>query len=97
MTGDDVESKLQFEHVNAASILDGYRRTLLYRPVEQTDPDPYIIMVHEFDSLDSSNLPYVRTEIGGIGATKDCSFSLRSFELLESEGYGGKCRKPERI
>ena len=97
MSGDDVEAKMQHEHVNAASILDGYRRTLLYRPAEQSPDSPYVVMLHEFESLDSRNLPYVKKEMESIGATEDCSFQLRSFQLLESEGFAGECRKPQRL
>jgi hypothetical protein len=94
MTGEEVEGKLQFEHVNAVSILDGYRRTLLYRfPGEP----PSVHLIHEFENLDSRHLDSVKAEMETIEPTKDCSFQLRSFELLDSEGFEGKCRKPERL
>ena len=94
MTGEEVEGKLQFEHVNAVSVLHGYRRTLLYRfPRDR----PSVHLIHEFESLDSSHLDSVKAEMETIEPTRDCSFQLRSFELLDSEGFGGECRKPERL
>ena len=97
IVGEEVEGKLQFEHVNAVSILDGYRRTLLYRPTEQTDSPSSAILIHEFKTLDSSNLPFVKAEMETIEPTKDCAFQLRSYELLDSEGFGGQCRESEQL
>ena len=95
--GDEVESKLQFEHVNAVSILDGYRRTLLYRPIDQAGSSPSTILIHEFETLDPSHLPSVKTEMEAIEPTKDCAFQLRSYKLLGSEGFRGQWRVPERL
>ena len=97
MIGEEVESKMDFEHVNVVSILDGYRRTLLYRFPDSSEGVGCVYLVHEFESLDSSYLGAVKTEMETIEPTKDCSFQLRWFELLGSEGFGGKCRTPERL
>jgi hypothetical protein len=87
MSGDDVEGKLQFDHVNAVSILDGYRRTLLYRHSQQTIRPPSIVLIHEFDSKPMSGvLPSIKQELEAIDTTKDCSFVLRCFSLCGSEG-----------
>lgn len=97
MVGEEVEGKLQFEHVNAVSILDGYRRTLLYRFPDLDEGVGCVYLVHEFESLDSSHLGSVKAEMETIEPTKDCSFQLRSFELLGREGFGGHCRMPKRL
>jgi hypothetical protein len=100
MFGEGVEGKLQFEHVNAVSLLDGYRRTLLYRFPDRGAGEAglktvgCVHLLHEFEILDSSPLNAVKTEMETIKPTKDCSFVLRSYELLGSEGFGIECRKP---
>ncbi|KAK3721750.1 hypothetical protein LTR37_002915 [Vermiconidia calcicola] len=94
---EEVAGKIQFEHVNAVSILQGYRRTLLYRPQDEQDQVSSVVLIHEFETLDSSNLPFVKQEMETIEPTKDCSFQLRSFELQDSEGFDGRCRTPERL
>ncbi|KAK5175591.1 uncharacterized protein LTR77_000730 [Saxophila tyrrhenica] len=97
-SGPDVEGKIQFEHVNAVSILDGYRRTLLYRPAEQpVEGMQEVFLVHEFETLDPSSLLYVRQAMETIEPTNDCPFTLRSYTLLGCEGFGGQCRAPERL
>lgn len=98
ISGEEVEGKLQFEHVNAASKLNGYRRSLLYRPVDRDNEGtiPYVTLIHEFDSRPEDLNP-VKLEMEAIVPSKDCAFQLRSFELLNSEGFGGVCRKPERL
>ena len=96
ISGEEVESKLQFEHVNAVSKCDGYRRSMLFRPLDRKDDEPYVIMLHEFESA-PTDLGLVKEEMEAIGPSKDCSFQLRSFELLNSEGFGGECRRPERL
>lgn len=97
MFGEEVEGNLQFEHVNAVSILDGYRRTLLYRFPSRGEGLDCVHLLHEFERLDSPPLDSVRAEMETIEPTKDCSFILRSYDLLGSEGFGGQCRKPERL
>ena len=93
--GDEVEGKIQYEHVNAASKLDGYRRSLLYRPVEIPRGQSYILLIHEFESA-PGDLELVRSEMEAIEPSKDCPFQLRSFELLASEGFNGQCSQPAR-
>lgn len=94
---------MQHEHINAASKLDGYRRTLLYRPVEPTkygaeDIGSYLVLIHEFDkAVHPDGLGSVRKDMESIGATQDCPFTLRSYSLLSSEGFDGQCRTPERL
>ena len=104
--GEEVEGKLQFEHVNAVSILDGYRRTLLYRFPDGSAGEAgatvgntagCVHLLHEFERLDSRPLGAVKAEMETIEPTKDCSFVLRSYELLGSEGFGGERREPERL
>ena len=95
--GEEVEGKLQFEHVNAVSILDGYRRTLLYRFPDRGQGVSCIHLLHEFERLDPSPFNAVKAEMETIEPTKDCSFVLRSYELLGSEGFNGQSRKPERL
>lgn len=94
--GEEVEAKLQFDHVNAASRLDGYRRSLLYRSVNPTGSLPYVILLHEFDS-DPGNVAGVQKDMEGIEPSQDCAFQLRSFKLLDAEGFDGECRRPERL
>lgn len=96
ITGAEVESKLQFEHVNVASRLYGYRRSLLYRTVMRTEEIPYVILIHEFES-EPPALESMRTEMSAVEPSKDCAFQIRSFKLLDSEGFTGECRKPERL
>lgn len=82
--------------MNAASKLEGYRRSLLYRTVMWTEKTPYVIFLHEFDS-EPPGLESTRSEMEAIEPTKDCAFQIRSFKLLDSEGFGGECRRPERL
>lgn len=98
-TGSEVAGKIQFEHVNALSILDGYRRTLLYQPIEQPAAEGVqdVVLIHEFEMLDTSDLPFVKQELETIEPTKDCSFTLRSYSLLGCEGFEGPSRVPERL
>ncbi len=72
IAGEEVEGKLQFEHVNAVSILDGYRRTLLYRFPDVREGIGCVHLVHEFERLDSSHLEAVKAEMETIEPTKDC-------------------------
>lgn len=94
--GEEVEAKLQFDHVNAASGLDGYRRSLLYRPVNPTGSLPYVILLHEFEA-DPGDIAGVQKDMEGIEPSQDCAFQLRSFKLLDAEGFDGQCRRPERL
>lgn len=97
LTGDEVEGKIQHEHVNAVACLDGYRRTLLYRFPALEGGRGCVQLVHEFERLEPGFLGSVKAEMEGIEATKDCAFVLRSFELLGAEGFGGRCQRPERL
>ncbi|KAK5687865.1 hypothetical protein LTR17_026696 [Elasticomyces elasticus] len=66
--GDGVEDKLQSEYVEAASKLDGYRRTLLYRLEDPPEGKTYTLFIHEFKSLSSNHLSALRkeTEVRGM-------------------------------
>lgn len=113
ITGSNVESWLRHEHVNAASQLDGYRRSLLYRPVPaSTSPhevngtatelpsmaEPYVILLHEFEAAGhGKGLEKVKEAMEAIEGSKGFSFSLRAFGLVSSEGFGGNVRTPERL
>lgn len=65
--------------------------------MDQKVPLSSAVLIHEFESLDPSHLPSVKKEMEAIEPTKDCIFQLRSYELLDSEGFGGQCRVPERL
>ncbi|KAK3671621.1 hypothetical protein LTR78_008544 [Recurvomyces mirabilis] len=57
---------------------------------------PFMIMIHEYNStVDVQGL----ATLSGVleGSNDGISIAIRPFELLESEGYGGKVRKPERL
>lgn len=106
ISGEEIENKIQFDHVNAVAKLAGYRRTLLYRPIKSDGPgggggdggEIYVILVHEFDeAIDGHELPAVKRDLEVIEPTKGCQFALRAYQLIESEGFGGNCRMPERM
>lgn len=98
--GDEIENKIQFDHVNALSQWQGYRRTLLYRPVAKGDGggEPLVVLIHEFDEeIGKEVLESAEPELERIEPTRGCVFHLRAYSLIESEGFGGLCRTPERM
>lgn len=103
IAGDEIENKIQFDHVNAVANIKGYRRTLLYRPLQPTrygakDIGPFVLLLHEFDDeVEATVLGDVKGDWERIEPTMGCSFWLRVYDLIESEGFGGRCRTPERV
>lgn len=98
--GEDIENKIQFDHVNALSQWQGYRRTLLYRPLAKRDGggEPFVILIHEFDDEVEGEVPEsVEPELERIEPTKGCAFQLRAYSLVDGEGFGGVCRTPARM
>lgn len=78
----------------------------MYRPVVQQREgggdegggDAYVVLLHEFDEeVHPEDLPDVQKDLEIIEPTKGCAFSIRAYKLIESEGFGGKCRMPERM
>lgn len=89
--GNQIENKIQFDHVNAVAELEGYRRTLLYRLLGSSGQrfGREVVMVHEFDGkVDVSALDGVKGELEGIEATAGCGFVLKAWELVACEGFG---------
>ena len=95
---DRMNSQLISDHVESVTLLKGYRGTLYYRPQEQSpDAVAYVTLVHEFQSLDANQVPALKEQLEKAEATHDHNFQLRSYELLDSEGFGGVCRVPARL
>lgn len=103
IAGEAIENKIQFDHVNAVAELDGYRRTLLYRPIEPKkygaqDIGPYLVLLHEFDKeVEVGRLEDVKDDLEIIEPTRGCAFWLRAYRLIECEGFDGQSRTPERM
>lgn len=97
--GDDIETKVQPEQiVDTVSKLDGYRRTLLYRPQENSvKAIASVTLICEFKSLTQESLLKAKERTEKAQAIKDYAFQLRSYELQGSEGFGGVCNVPARL
>ena len=104
-TGQHVGRWLRPEHVEAASQLQGYRRTLVYRPhpsakpkeVDSTttdlseDDQHYVVMLHEFDAAGhGKGLEKVKEAVEAIDGSEGFDLAFRAWDLIGSEGFGGK-------
>ncbi|KAK5121616.1 hypothetical protein LTR85_004788 [Meristemomyces frigidus] len=119
IVGMGVESRLRQQHYDAASQLNGYRRTVVLRPVrldqangetngevngESGEPapkivvEPCMILLHGFDATGHGRgLERIKEAMEATEGSAELNFSLRAYELIDSEGFGGRSRTPERL
>jgi len=57
-----------------------------------------MVLLHEFDATrHGKGLEKVKEAMDSIDGSEGFSISLRAYELINSEGFSGKARRPERL
>jgi hypothetical protein len=61
-------------------------------------PDPSTILLLEYSGpLRRPEVEKVLSSVAEVAGPDGLGYALRTYELIDAEGFGGRCRKPARL